>query len=166
VRVFDSKINKEAVKTLVVAYGQREAARRAGLSENTVKSWCLRYGWQQANSSHPNRTQGPGDALKTQLELDSEASKIGFSKASRKAAENLATKSPRTLLDKDTAQAAKHWHGIASGTHGWEEKQQQAQVMVNIALLGIDPQSVQVQGCAAARTIDLPEGSGIDEPTA
>jgi hypothetical protein len=35
--------DKEAIKTLVVLHGQRKAARIAGLSENTVKSWALRY---------------------------------------------------------------------------------------------------------------------------
>lgn len=151
-------INKEAVKALVLLYGQREAARKAGLNENTVRSWAMRYKWSQQPPPPPQPicNRSPADALATVLAADSEATKIGFSKAARKTAEALKEREAEALLDKDTAQAAKHWHGIASGVHGWEEKQSQANVMVNIALLGIDPAEIEVEG----RTV---EQSGSNE---
>lgn len=43
------QINKEAVKLLVIQHGQREAARLAGLNEDTVCSWAKRYGWSVAS---------------------------------------------------------------------------------------------------------------------
>ena len=39
-----TKVNKEAIKLLVQSEGTREAARLAGLNENTVLSWAHRYG--------------------------------------------------------------------------------------------------------------------------
>ncbi len=49
-------VNKEAVKTLVIQHGQREAARLAGLNENTVRSWAMRYGWSN-QEVQPSRNQ-------------------------------------------------------------------------------------------------------------
>src|SRR5437870_2342300 len=70
-RVSNPKINKEAVKTLVVLHGQREAARIAGLNENTVLAWCRRYGWKQVQPvAHPSQSicnQSPADAVATVL---------------------------------------------------------------------------------------------------
>lgn len=78
------------------------------------------------------------DALVTALAEDSQATRIGFSKAGRKAAEHLATLAPQVLVDKDTAQSAKHWHGVASGTHAWDEKPESNNFMVSIALIKLD----------------------------
>ena len=139
------KVNKEAIKTLVVAYGPREAARRSGLNEDTVCAWAARKGWKQIRKiPQAICKQDPADALASTLLQDSEATRIGFSIASRKAAESLAERSAGYLLDKDTAQAAKHWHGVAAGTHGWEAKSEQPAVMVNVAILGVDPDSVRI----------------------
>lgn len=38
-------VNWEAVKVLAIAVGVREAARKCGLSENTVMARCRREGW-------------------------------------------------------------------------------------------------------------------------
>jgi len=48
--------DKKAIKTLVVLHGQRKAARIAGLSENTVKSWSLRYGWNKLPKPSAHRS--------------------------------------------------------------------------------------------------------------
>ena len=144
------QVNKEALRLLVLQHGQREAARIAGLSENTVMSWARRYNWTARKTHAQPGTALIADSVEAQLQRDSIETKVGFSQSARRVAKSLATKSERALLDKDTAQAAKHWHGIASGVHGWEEKQAQANVMVNIALLGIDPSEIEVEG----RTIE------------
>ena len=159
------KVNKETVKTLVVQYGQREAARQAGLSENTVKSWSLRYGWKQAipgsNFTHPICTQAPGDALSTVIESDNRKTRAAWSTAARKAAEHFAKLKPSVNTKK--AIAAKNWHSVAAGTHSWDQKSVQSNVMVSIALLGVQPEDVRVStGDASARTLDLTEGEQTD----
>lgn len=133
------KINKEAVKTLVVAYGQREAARRAGINENTVRSWCMRYGWgKQAQPSNtdpqPIRNQDPADALRAVLASDNEATRIAWSKAGRKAAEHFSKLKPS--VSKDRAAAAKNWHSVAAGTHGWREREGSDGFTLNVLNLG------------------------------
>ena len=54
-------INKEAVRVLVIQHGQREAARLAGLNEDTVCSWAHRYGW--SNASKPQARTGNTPAI-------------------------------------------------------------------------------------------------------
>lgn len=89
----------------------------------------------KANPTAVASVTSTADALETALANDSSATKLGFSKAARKVAEKLPTLSESELMDKDRAQAAKHWHGIAAGTHGWEQKAESSAVMVNVALL-------------------------------
>jgi uncharacterized protein YjcR len=136
VRVSNPEINKEAIKTLVVAYGQREAARKAGLNVNTVMAWSRRYGWKQAipETSHAICTQSPANALASVLQADNEATKLAWSTAGKKAAEHFAKLKP--TVNKDRAAAAKNWHSVAAGTHGWNESQGQAQFSLNVLNLG------------------------------
>ncbi len=60
------EINKEAVRVLVVQHGQREAARLAGLNENTVRSWAMRFGWSK-NEVQPNRNHSVSDNVAATL---------------------------------------------------------------------------------------------------
>ncbi len=50
-------VNKEAVRVLAIQHGQREAARLAGLNENTVRSWAMRYNWDTQEQAQPIRNQ-------------------------------------------------------------------------------------------------------------
>jgi uncharacterized protein YjcR len=140
-RVSDPKINREAIKTLVVQHGQREAARISGVNSNTVRSWCMRYGWKQAvpgsNHSQPICNQSPSDALATSIANDNVPTRAALSKAHRKAAEAAQKLPGDTLLNKDVSQALRHHGQGAALVHGWEAKQEkdQSQVAVNIAIL-------------------------------
>lgn len=136
-------VDREAVKTLAMAVGVREAARRIGLPESTVKSWSDRGDWLRPVVQPPtvlrasNASKTPSAAMVEALTDDSNATKIGFARAARTVATDLAGKSAAILTDKDTAQAANHWTGIASKVHGWEQKQAEAAaaVMVNVSIL-------------------------------
>jgi transposase len=91
----------DAIKTLVALHGQRKAARIAGISESTVRSWCQRYNWpslfgprgkskkpenktlqtnHQAEKTfkvlRPERVQSPSDTLVTQVEQWKQESKV------------------------------------------------------------------------------------------
>jgi hypothetical protein len=93
-------VDREAVRVLAIELGAREAARRLGLSPNTVLSWSKRYNWEL-----PNRRGGatkasanaitlqskPGDVLlATHKELE-ERTKSGLAQATARAAEAAAT---------------------------------------------------------------------------
>jgi DNA-binding PucR family transcriptional regulator len=64
--------------------------------------------------------QTGANSLALRLEEDSNETKIGFSTAARKVASKVATMPPS--LDKDRAQAVRHWAGVASSVHGWDAK--------------------------------------------
>jgi hypothetical protein len=87
--------DKESIKTLVVLHGQRKAARIAGLSENTVKSWALRHGWNKLpkplpHPMHPIRTRSPAAIVADELSENKARSTLALSRYSARAAEEAA----------------------------------------------------------------------------
>jgi hypothetical protein len=42
-------VDRKAVKALIALFGPREAARQAGLNENTVLFWAAKFGWKKAS---------------------------------------------------------------------------------------------------------------------
>lgn len=54
----DKDLNLEALETLVVTFGPREAARQAGMSANTVLSLAKRKGWKKASSQVASNGEG------------------------------------------------------------------------------------------------------------
>jgi hypothetical protein len=88
----------ETLKTLVVAFGPREAARQAGLSENTVLSLARRKHWKQAlpgaqiSTSYPHSksNHSPADALATALNGHKSRSIFALGKWTAEAAEEAA----------------------------------------------------------------------------
>ncbi len=133
-------VNKEAIRILVLQHGQREAARIAGLNENTVRSWAMRYNWSTptaATKTQPNGHSPLVDNVASELaKLERETR----SSLARSAA-NLSRQSETAKL-KDSANV----HNVAKTAaivHRWDTKSENTQnVVVNVALLGIDPASV------------------------
>lgn len=58
----DKDLNLEALETLVVTFGPREAARQAGMSANTVLSLAKRKSWKKASSQVAANTEGTLEA--------------------------------------------------------------------------------------------------------
>lgn len=126
-------VNKEAVRTLCIAVGVREAARQLKINEDTVKSWCLRGKWIQRdpqptlpptlrpaeNQITPNAPK-PSEALQNVLESHSKRTKLGLAKATLKAAERFAKKSGEQIIDQ--ASELRQIAAAASTVHGWAEK--------------------------------------------
>lgn len=50
-RIRDKSINRETLKTLVIAFGPREAARQSGVNVNTVLSLARRHKWKRNPST-------------------------------------------------------------------------------------------------------------------
>ena len=137
-----NQVSREAVKTLAIAVGVREAARQLGLTESRVLQWSKREKWFAPTPQPPNQgvitvIKKPSQALSDSLQDDSKATRIGFSKAARKASEKLAQMPSETLLEPAVSVSASKWHGIASGTHGWAEKGNSG---INLQILNITGQ--------------------------
>ena len=120
--------DKEAIKTLVVLHGQRKAARIAGLSENTVKSWALRYGWNKLpkpspHPAHPIRTQSPAAIVADELSQNKARSTLALSRYSASAAE-------RAAKHRDPLSIAGKVKNVA-GVHKtlWREENQREEIL-------------------------------------
>lgn len=130
-------VNKEAVKTLCLDVGVREAARQMGLSENTVKAWSLRGKWFKQPALPPTIAASvqlhksdrivsaptapkASDTLQSMLESDSKRTKIGLAMATRKAAERFAKKSGEEVIAQ--ASELRQIASTASTVHGWNDK--------------------------------------------
>ena len=120
--------DKEAIKTLVVLHGQRKAARIAGLSENTVKSWSLRYGWNKLpkpvpHPTHPIRTQSPAAIVASELSQNKARSTLALSRYSASAAE-------RAAKHRDPLSIAGKVKNVA-GVHKtlWREENQREEIL-------------------------------------
>ena len=120
--------DKAAVRVLAAAVGQREAARRLQLSENTVKSICYRAGDGKAvaatedtrvQAAHPNAPKPP-DAMLEALAEDERETRSSLSKSARASARN-AESGIRVETAADLASLAKAYsviHRIEGGTGG------------------------------------------------
>ncbi len=124
-------VSKEAIKLLVIQHGQREAARIAGLNEDTVCSWAHRYGWKVA--SKPQARTGNTrlvERISDELEANGHATKLSLSRSAKRMAEE----SENAKLDK--APLVRQVAQTAALVHGWDKgDKDQAQVAVNIAIL-------------------------------
>ncbi len=147
------KVNKEAVRLLVVQHGQREAARLAGLNEDTVCSWAKRYGWSIASKPQANGHSPLVERVASELETLERETRSSLARSAAK----LAKRSESADLEQSG-----HVHNVAKTAaivHRWDAKTDQSQnVIVNVALLGIAPSEV----ATTARIVDS-EGQGIGE---
>jgi hypothetical protein len=116
-------VNREAVRTLAVAVGVREAARQCNLSEELVMKWSQREGWLKPApviaASEVRDVRKPFDALA----IFAKHNRLSLAKASAKAAKKLSHLSGDELIQEKTAQSANAWTNVASKVHGWEAKE-------------------------------------------
>jgi len=141
-------VYREAVRMLVADVGYQEASKRTGIAYGTLRQWANRGKW---NVMRPHSqavtavTKAPADAHADILREHGEATKLALSAAARRGAEHLASAAPSAIVK--SHHALRNITAAGSQLHGWEAKNgPAANVMVNIALLGVEPSSVQVQG--------------------
>ncbi len=133
-------VDREAVRLLAIQLGVREAARRTGLNESTVKSWSARHNWF-AVSHHPNSEKSiassaskPGDVL-----LQSISENIGKARAHlAKVVQESASK-----VKAVTIESAKELRDLAATARdlgpGWEARNDAASgLAVNILIVNGD----------------------------
>lgn len=130
-------VDREAVKTLVVAVGCSEASRQTGIPLNTVLAWSARGRWLKPPAPPPSMIQPaigaikPGLALQNIIEERKELSRGHLSKYVVDASQKAANSKGNLAL----AQQVRH----VAATHNavWPVQQQvQTNVMVNLALIG------------------------------
>lgn len=138
-------VDREAVRTLSVAVGPREAARQMGLPEATVLAWSKRFNWTSAITNakaiqiERKDVQSvaikPADALANRLAADESSVKTSLSATFRRTAGHMSKMLPEHVYA--TADKAKAIVSSAAQLYQWDAKQgQQTNVAVNIALLG------------------------------
>ncbi len=136
-------INKEAIRILVKDFGYDETSKQTGIKPGTLRQWARRYHWHTPfvhSQAVTTVTQAPGDAhaaLMAKLEVETRASLA-------RSAANMAEQAQSAELKQssDVHNVAK----TAAIVHKWDAKGENTQnVVVNVALLGIDPSTVQAQ---------------------
>jgi hypothetical protein len=118
-------VEREGVRLLAIELGASAAARKLGLSPNTVRSWAKRYNWNlPARAGRPaivpaTDLQRPGDILLEELKENEEATRTSMSIAARRAAEATAVRSERFPVCAQDAQELQQLAGAMARIFGW-----------------------------------------------
>jgi hypothetical protein len=131
-------VDREAVKTLAIAVGVREAARQMSIPEATVQAWSARFGWfEDKITPKPPHLQPatvatkPSQALNNVLESRKQRTRLNLTKYLVNGSK-VAAKSRSPLRDAPNVKALA---GVMQAV--WPPEQgAAANVMVNVALLG------------------------------
>jgi hypothetical protein len=158
--VSSEEIDWPGLRAAAVAIGIRKAARQAArdlppdeqerfvqraMKRCSRQKWLVKSQQDRADavvtspSALSANVRKGADVLSELLAGNSKRSKIGFSKASVKAAEHFAELPAKELVGKNTAQAMKHHVSSAAITHNWENAKGNvaAQSIVNVNVLAL-----------------------------
>lgn len=133
-------VNREAVRILALEHGLKRASELSGVAYETVKKWSQRQHWnvsvQHSQAIVP--AVPVADSVAAELQEHERETRLSLARYSARAAKDSEQLSVRQApLVHKVAQVA----GI---THQWSDKREgQSNVMVNVALLGIDPVRMQ-----------------------
>lgn len=148
------KHDHEAVRTLAIQIGVRPAARQLGLNEDRVRQWSKREQWFKLPQQPPQQgdvttVTKPGDVMLKTLQDDSNASKIGFSRAARKVAEHAASLKASGIYKR--SRNIKDMAAVAGQVHGWDSESRQPGIL-NVQVLAGQAAVQIVQGKDAEDT--------------
>ena len=127
-----NQVDREAVRTLAVAIGVREAARQLGLSEERVMKWSQRGHWLKAEAKPqpPTVTRNdvrtvrkPAEVLMYKLQEQSQNTRLGLSKAALKAARVFQKSDGEYVIGK--AKAFRAITSAAGDIHRWQDEEKQ-----------------------------------------
>jgi hypothetical protein len=146
------EVDHEEVKFVALQIGVREAARKFGLDEDTVKSWSYRESWFAKEEARERQiaalkqekrvSQGLQPIAPTASEIIANYSgntRLKLSETVNKQAENLAVRDSDELVL--MASTVKTVIDGAAKLHGWE---QGAQVTVNFDLISDNLHSIPI----------------------
>lgn len=134
----------EAVKTLAIAVGVREAARQMGLSQERVMKWSQREQWFKQPRPVPlpptmltaevRSVRKASDVMADLLAEDSKETKISLSKGIRRAA-CMISQMPEQMLF-NGADRVKHIVSSAAQVHGWDEAKSNNSFTLQVLSIG------------------------------
>ncbi len=134
-------VNREAVRILVADIGYTRTSAQTGIKRDTLYKWGQRYGWK-VPVTHIQETvqsvQPVADIHSSELALHERETRLSLARSSARMAKD---------AEHVTLRDSKHVLNVAKTaaiTHRWEgQDKQQANIMVNVALLGIRPEEMQ-----------------------
>ncbi len=136
------EVNREQVRMLVADLGYAETSQRTGIKEPTLRQWSKRFGWSVTRphaQAVTSVTRAPADAHADALaELEAQTRLSLAKSAARMSHEATEAKLRDSANVKNVAQTA-------AIVHRWDAKTENSQnVVVNVALLGVQPHEVSV----------------------
>jgi len=140
---------RELVRILYLEHGHQKASELSGVRYDLVRQWASRYGWTEPRSLALSQdvTKQIADTIQDELATSERETRLSLARSTRRLAKDSETV---TLRD------SKHVKNVAQTAaivHRWDQKDQSTgNVVVNIALLGIQPSEVQ------APSIDVDSG--------
>jgi hypothetical protein len=145
---------KEVVRLLSIEHGHKRAAELTGVPYDVVRQWSVRGKWRTSQNVTSRPVSVAIANVQSELENDERETRASLSRYARKASKE--AESVEGLAAIGMSQNVHNVAKTAAIVHRWDAKEQQgANVVVNVALLGIDPSTVQAQ------TIDV--DSGVSE---
>ncbi len=129
---------KELVKLLYLEHGHQRASEISGVRYDLVRKWASLGKWKHIHKASQSPVAVAVDNVASQLQEHERKTKLGLAKyASDKAAE---------LAERGKLTDSGHFKNVAGGAsivHRWDAKTDQSQnVVVNVALLGVQPHEV------------------------
>jgi hypothetical protein len=131
-----SSIDKEQVRMLVTEIGYQAASERLGIKYATLRKWAQRGNWNKPvphAQAIVTAVTKPADVLAQALADDNQATKLGLSRAARKAAQKLAQYPGEKVIGK--AKQLRDIAGAASTVHGWDSANSRTNVFANQAVV-------------------------------
>ena len=133
-------VNKEEVRLAVLELGYNTASQRLGIKAATLRQWAKRFSWN-VTRTHAQETvttvTRPSVAVLDELAENERETKLSLSRYTKRASKDAENAKLRDApYVKQVAQTA----GI---TFKWNDREQSNNTVVNIALLGVDPEAVR-----------------------
>lgn len=129
---------KELVRLLYLEHGHQKAAQLSGVNYDLVRQWAHRGKWSKPMSQAVTTTKLIADNVQSEIERLEHETRSSLARSSARMAKDA---EQATLRDSDKV------HNVAKTAaivHRWDAKEQSEQnVIVNVALLGIQPSEVQ-----------------------
>jgi hypothetical protein len=134
-------VNREAVKTLAIAIGVRQAARKMGLDEKTVLGWSHRHNWFKGEHEPPSvngcksvkspEVMAASEVMAEILADDERETRLSLAKYARKC-----SKSAASSPDLDKARLVHKVAQTAGIVHRWADQSASVQFSLNVLNVG------------------------------
>ncbi len=139
---------KELVRLLYLEHGHQKASEISGVRYDLVRKWASLGHWKHLHKPSQSPVAVAADNVASTLQEHERKTKLGLASYASTQAQHLAKNGK--LRD---SQAFKNVAGGAAIVHRWDTKSENTQnVVVNVALLGVDPATV------TAQTLDVDTG--------